>query len=145
MTAMGTCAIVLGATRVSARDAVLDPGNERVLRVGETLRYDSGLKITFLAVRNDSRCPINARCTWAGDAEVVLRVKAGNQAARTVSIHTNLKPRKVVIPANVFAPGMTGISKSYIIGIAELTPQPEAGKKTLQSDHRLKLQISVAQ
>ena len=40
---------------------------------------------------------------------------------------------------------MAGIPKSYVVGIAALTPQPEAGKKTLQSDYRLKLDISVAQ
>ena len=139
--AMGSCAILLGTVRVSA----VEPGNERGLHVGETLRYDGGLKITFLAVRNDSRCPINAKCIWAGDAEVVLRVKAGNQAARKVTLHTNLKPQTVVIPAQVFPPGTAGIPKSYVVGIAALTPQPEAGKKTLQSDYRLKLDISVAQ
>lgn len=138
---MGSCAILLGTVRVSA----VEPGNERGLHVGETLRYDGGLKITFLAVRNDSRCPINAKCIWAGDAEVVLRVKAGNQAARKVTLHTNLKPQTVVIPAQVFPPGTAGIPKSYVVGIAALTPQPEAGKKTLQSDYRLKLDISVAQ
>ena len=139
--AMGSCAILLGTVRANA----VEPGKGKNLHVGETLRYDGGLKITFLAVRNDSRCPINAKCIWAGDAEVVLRVKAGNQAARKVTLHTNLKPQTVVIPAQVFPPGMAGIPKSYVVGIAALTPQPEAGKKTLQSDYRLKLDISVAQ
>ncbi len=138
---MGSCAILLGTVRASA----VEPGNERGLHVGETLRYDGGLKITFLAVRNDSRCPINAKCIWAGDAEVVLRVKAGNQAARKVTLHTNLKPQTVVIPAQIFPPGTAGIPKSYVVGLAGLTPHPEAGKKTLQSDYRLKLDISVAQ
>ena len=95
--ALGSCAFLLGAVRASAAE----PGNEKTLHVGETLRYDRGLKITFLAVRNDSRCPINAKCIWAGDAAVVLRVKAGNQAARRVTLHTNLKPQTVVIPAQI--------------------------------------------
>ena len=138
---LGTCAFIFSATRASA----VDRANEKVLHVGETLRYDSGLKITFLAVRNDSRCPINAQCISAGDAEVVLRVKAGNQAARKVVIHTNLKPRTVVIPENVFPPGMFGIPKSYTIGIARLTPLPHTERKLRQSDYRLKLRISVAQ
>ena len=139
--ALGSCAFLLGAVRASAGE----PGNDKTLHVGETLRYDRGLKITFLAVRNDSRCPINAKCIWAGDAAVVLRVKAGNQAARKVTLHTNLKPQTVVIPAQIFPPDTAGIPKSYVISIAALTPQPEAGKKTLQSDYRLKLDIAVAQ
>ena len=139
--AMGSCAFLFGAIPASA----VERRHGKGLRVGETLRYDGGLKITFLAVRNDSRCPINARCIWAGDAEVVLRVKAGNQAARKVTLHTHLKPQTVVIPAQIFPPGTAGIPKSYVISIAGLTPQPEAGKKTLQSDYRLQLDISVAQ
>ncbi len=118
--------------------------DDKFLQVGETLKYDSDLEITFLAVPKDSRCPINARCITAGDAVVVLRVKAGNQTARNVRIHTHLKPRRVVIPANEFPEGMAGIPKSYVISIARLTPQPIAGKKTLQSDYRLRLRISVA-
>ncbi len=133
------------ASYASAQDASPAQGPQRVLRVGESLHYDSGLKVTFLAVRNDSRCPINAQCVWAGDAEVVLRVKAGNQAARIVRIHTELEPREAVIPANVFPPGMAGIPKSYVIGIARLNPVPTAGRKTLQSEYRSKLAISVAQ
>ena len=139
--AMGSCAFLFSAIPASA----VERRHGKGLRVGETLRYDGGLKITFLAVRNDSRCPINARCIWAGDAEVVLRVKAGNQAARKVTLHTHLKPQTVVIPARIFPPGTAGIPKSYVISIAGLTPQPEAGKKTLQSDYRLQLDISVAQ
>ena len=138
---MGSCAILFSTAAASA----VERGNDKALHAGETLRYDRGLKITFLAVRNDSRCPINAKCIWAGDAEVVLRVKAGSQAARRVTLHTNLKPQTVVIPAQVFPPGTAGIPKSYLISIASLTPQPEAGRKTLQSDYRLKLDISVAQ
>ena len=139
--AMGTCALFFSAIGASAIESETEP----TLHVGETIRYDNGLKVAFLAVRNDSRCPMNARCIWAGDAEVVLWVKAGNQLARKVTIHTNLKPQTVVIPANVFPPGMIGIPKSYVIGIASLTPQPRTDRKILQSDYRLKLSISVAQ
>ena len=134
MTALGT----------SASFAASTDGKTDVLRVGESLQYDEDLKITFLAVAKDQRCPINAQCLTQGDAVVVLRVKAGNQAARNVRIHSDLKPRKVVIPANVFPPGMAGIPKSYVIGIATLNPLPTAGKVTPQSKYRLRLHISVA-
>lgn len=143
--AMGTCAFIFSVTCVSAGDVAPKPGGSPSLRVGQTLRYDSGLKITFLAVRNDKRCPINAQCVSAGDAEVVLRVKAGNQAARKVIIHTDLDPQTVTIPANAFPAGMVGIPKSYVISIARLAPLPNTERKLLQSNYRLKLQISVAQ
>ncbi|MES2660139.1 MAG: hypothetical protein V4689_16065 [Verrucomicrobiota bacterium] len=115
------------------------------IRVGERLRFDSELRIDFLKVRDDSRCPINAKCVSAGDAEVVLRIKAGNQPAKNYRLHTNDNPRRLVIPANVFPPDTGGIPKSYVIRIATLNPLPYAGKPTKQSDYRLGLHISVAQ
>ncbi len=134
MTALGT----------SASFAAKAEDKTDVLRVGQSLQYDEDLKITFIAVAKDQRCPINAQCLTQGDAVVVLRVKAGNQAARNVRIHTDLKPRRVVIPANEFPPGMAGIPKSYVIDIANLNPLPTAGKPTPQSKYRLRLRISVA-
>ena len=113
------------------------------LHPGETLRYDEGLRVTFINVLSDSRCPIHALCVWAGDAEVALRIKVGNQPAKTMTLHTNLKPKVLVIPAN--PPGTVGIPKSYVISIAALNPLPVAGKKTKPEDYRLKLNISVAQ
>ena len=135
MTALGT----------SAAFAAPEARRPNLLRVGESLQYDEGLKITFLAVSKDQRCPINAQCVTQGDAAVVLRVKAGNQAARNVRIHTNDKPRQVVIPANEFPPDMAGIPKSYVISIAKLNPLPTAGIVTPQSKYLLALRILVAQ
>ena len=41
-------------------------------RLGQTV-YVDGPRVTPLRVIEDSRCPMNARCVWAG--RVVLRVK----------------------------------------------------------------------
>ena len=138
--AIASFTLLFGATRASAAE----PGKEKVLHVGESLRYDSGLKLTFLAVCNDSRCPFNAQCLSSGDAEVVLLVKAGNQKAREIRIHTDLQPRTVMIPVNVYPPGLGVVSvfDFYAISIARLAPLPNTEKKLLQSDYRLKLNIS---
>lgn len=114
------------------------------LHVGESMRYDKGLKITFLSVSKDSRCPMGAFCIVPGDAEVVLRIKVGDQPAKNYRLHTDDQPRHLVIPANDFPTGMVGIPKSYVIKIDGLTPRPRIGKKTLQSDYELSLGISVA-
>lgn len=114
------------------------------MSVGQTWQYDDGLKVTLLAVRDDSRCPVNARCIWAGDAKIVLLVQAGQQPAKKVVLHTTLKPQVAVIPANILPPGTVGIPKSYVISLGTLSPQPIAGNAILQSDYRLKLRISTA-
>ena len=140
--------LAMSALAALATSTTITAGAERdsaLLRVGESLQYDKGLKVTFLAVSRDHRCPINAQCLTQGNATVILRVKAGRQAARNVKIHTHDNPREVVIPANEFPPGMAGIPKSYVISIAHLNPLPLAGNKTSQTRYRLGLRILVAQ
>ena len=44
--------------------------------LGETVSVD-GPKITPLAVLEDSRCPMNARCVWAGQVRLKVRVHLG--------------------------------------------------------------------
>lgn len=142
MTVLGGGALL--SNRASAAPPE-EPQKGKRLSVGQTLRYDEGLSVTFLAVLNEGRCPINARCVSAGDAEISLRIKAGNQKPKIVSLHTAGKgKRHIVIPANEFPDGVAGIPKSYTISIASLTPQPYAGEKTPQSAYRLKLKITVA-
>lgn len=114
----------------------------RSLAVGQSLRYDSGLKLTFVKVRNDSRCPMGALCIWAGDAEVVLIAKVGNQPDKIIRIHTYSNPTSVSIPAA--APGTISTMKTYYVKIARLSPQPRIGSTIKQSDYRLALDISVS-
>lgn len=143
LSALGTAPFL--ATRARGEvPAEEPPKGQRRIGVGQTLRYDEGLAVTFLAVLRDKRCPINASCLTAGDAEVLLRVKAGNQKPKILSLRTDGKKDHLVVPAEKFPDGVAGIPKSYVIRIAELNPLPYAGKKTRQSDYRMKLAISVA-
>ena len=143
LTAVGIPASMTGTVH-AATDANATGTKGDSLRLWESKRYDSELKITFLNVTEDSRCPINARCISPGNAEVVLRVKAGNQPAKNHRLNTHGKPCHLVIPANVFPPGMVGIPKSFGIKIDSLLPLPIAGVKTNLSDYRLRLGVTVA-
>jgi hypothetical protein len=44
--------------------------------LGQTVAVD-GPKVTPLAVLEDSRCPMNARCVWAGQVRLKVRVHLG--------------------------------------------------------------------
>ena len=142
MTLLGSGAIL--TSRANAAPAPGEPDKGKRLSVGQTLRFDSDLSVTFLAVLEDGRCPINAICTSAGNAVVSLRVKVAGQKPKIVSLHTDSKKKSQIIVAKEYPDGMAGIPKSYIISIASLTPLPFAGKRTRQSDYRLKLAIGVA-
>lgn len=140
---MAVMALASATGLFSVASASAAPGKSETLSVGETYRYDKDLRITFLAVTKESLCPINAMCISAGDAEILVRVKAGAGPAKNYKIHTDRKPTYQVIPVK-YPEGMVGIPKSYTLSIAELSPLPFAGKKTKQSDYRLKLAIQVA-
>jgi hypothetical protein len=46
-------------------------------RIGETVAV-GGPKVTPLTVLEDSRCPMNARCVWAGQVRVRVQVHVGS-------------------------------------------------------------------
>lgn len=121
------------------------PGKDKGLSVGQTLRHDEDLKVTFLAVLKDSRCPIEAKCIAAGKAVVSLRIKVGKQKPRIVSLSTLGKDRRIIIPLLPDGEVVVGIPKSYAISIASLSPERSISKKLTQADYRLKLKVRVAQ
>jgi hypothetical protein len=66
---------------------------------GKTVQLaGTGVRVTFLEVVNDSRCPVDVVCVTAGDAEVRLAV-TGEGEDRTVSLHTTQEPRSTTIGA----------------------------------------------
>ncbi|MYL97017.1 hypothetical protein GR702_04400 [Novosphingobium sp. FGD1] len=45
-------------------------------RLGESVTVD-GPRVTPLQVLEDSRCPMNARCVWAGQVRLKVRIDSG--------------------------------------------------------------------
>ena len=46
--------------------------------IGQTFRVND-LKVTPIRVIEDSRCPMNARCIWAGTVRITARIREGHQ------------------------------------------------------------------
>lgn len=59
-----------------ALSACMTPGTTASPGLGEVGRVD-GLRVRPLQVLEDSRCPMNARCVWAGRLIVRTRVTGG--------------------------------------------------------------------
>ena len=79
LTAFAAIALVGCAATASAPQPPSGPA-----RLGQTV-YVDGPRVTPIKVIEDSRCPMNARCVWAG--RVVLRVKvAGGAWQRTIDL-----------------------------------------------------------
>ncbi len=66
------------------------------LRVGQEVRVDvQALRIAFLAVDNDSRCPSDVVCVWEGNAAVRIGVTSGTGPTVLHVLNTTLDPRAV--------------------------------------------------
>jgi hypothetical protein len=78
------------------------------MRFGESTRLND-LKLTFRRVEHDTRCPIDAQCITAGDAEITLEIEQGGKAA-VASLNTMAGPKTV--EWNGYSIALVGISPS---------------------------------
>ena len=63
---------------------------------GEVVILDTGLRIAFFDVTDDSRCPSTAICAWAGDASVVITSRFPMESPVLDTLHTTLDPKAVL-------------------------------------------------
>ena len=69
------------------------------------------LKIKFVAVVEDSRCPSDTNCVWAGNAKIKITVGKTKSDARTFEMNTSGESQSVN-------------SAGYEIKLVGLSPQP---------------------
>ena len=66
-----------------------EPGASFTLAPGQTAAVQgTNTRITFNKVREDSRCPVDVTCVWAGDAKIEIAISRSGAAddARILSI-----------------------------------------------------------
>jgi hypothetical protein len=82
------------------------------LKLGEQKTTAIGkLKIRFVAIDSDSRCPVNARCIWAGNARVKITVSKARRSAKPFELNSTLDPNTVTY-------------QGYDIHFVDLNPHP---------------------
>lgn len=85
------------APEAARQDAVLTSTQEMTLRYGEEKAVgQSVVKLSFGRVIEDSRCPIEAMCVWAGNVQVELGIHAGMGPTFPLRLNTTLEPRSTV-------------------------------------------------
>jgi hypothetical protein len=70
------------------------------------------LRIKFVAVE-DSRCPADANCVWAGNAKVTIKVTNQRGRSQTFDLNTNVDAKAVKFGG-------------YEIALGEVTPHPRS-------------------
>ena len=69
-------------------------GKEFSLGIGQTASIEGEkLVIKFKAVLEDSRCPVNVVCVWAGNGKVEFEILDIDGQNKTVTLNTEEEPR----------------------------------------------------
>lgn len=106
------------------------------LRVDEVVVFGGGgLEVGFMAVTEDSRCPTEVECFWAGQAVVLLAVTLDGQAVGPVSLSTiEAAPNDVLRQATV---------GGYTISLADVRPYPESPGGIAAGDYVAELVVTL--
>jgi hypothetical protein len=126
--------VLLAATIAFGQSAKsVRPGREFRLRAGQSAVLKTGsLRIKFAAVENDSRCPKNVTCVWAGNAEALLEVGARSGRGKSLKLSTSAGQQF----SNEAKYG------GYKVKLVGLSPYPEDGRKIAARDYTVTLLVS---
>ena len=95
----------------------------------ETVDRKTGLRIKFVELVEDSRCPTDTNCVWAGNAKIKIRVRSSRGQARTLTLNSTLQPQTVSYAGYEFK--LTG-----------LTPQPRSNIRINRNGYRATLEVT---
>ena len=100
-----------------------------VIKPGQTVTIKhTKINITFDSVLNDSRCPIELRCVWAGNAEVKLILQRSSKKTSAI-VNTGIKNRAIEY-------------RGYRIQLLKLNPGRKKGEITLPNQYEATFQIN---
>jgi hypothetical protein len=91
----------IGLNAASAGSAKVPLDKEFSLGIGQTASIEGEkLVIKFKAVLEDSRCPNNVVCVWAGNGKVEFEILDIDEQNKTVILNTEEKPGATTLKRN---------------------------------------------
>ena len=117
---LGCAGAVRGDGRVKGPPQVPGLGREFKLRARQqvTLKRE-GLRIRFVAVTEDSRCPANVNCVWAGNAAVRLEISVHGRKTESLTLNTSGGPSS----------GSEAPYQGYKVKLIDLKPYPRSDNR----------------
>ena len=107
--------ICLSFASANPVNALID--KEFSLGIGQSARIDGEkLIIKFKAVLEDSRCPINALCAWAGNGKVEFEVLDIDGENKTISLNTEEEPSLAPLKGHTLK--LVALNPSRINGVS---------------------------
>ncbi len=123
--------VALAGCSTSAVTGPTVPLNQRfTLAVGETATVDrTAVRLQFVGVTGDSRCPADVVCIEGGDAVVEVRV-TGSGSPTAYQFHTGDAQRAQVVYG------------ALRVVLVELQPYPFSSRQTAPGDYRATFTVS---
>ena len=84
--------------------------------------------IKFISVTEDSRCPVDANCVWAGNAKVSVKITDKNGVSKTMVMNTTMGPQGDQY-------------RGWAIYLTELSPAPKSGTAIKQKAYKATFSI----
>ena len=88
----------------------------------------SRITVKFISVLDDSRCPANAKCIWAGNVRIKVSISKRRKAPKTFELNSTLSPQLAYF-------------EGYAIKLVDLVPRP--GEKVKRAADRRTVTLSV--
>ena len=130
LAAMSFCFVLAscGTARTQETTAV-DPGAQVTLAPGASVSLKATeLKVRFVAVTEDSRCPRDVTCVWAGEVKVRIEIQQASRLASQVEI----------------LEGRSTTAGVHRVTLVRVEPQAMTGSRIAPQDYRATLQIDKA-
>jgi len=93
---------------------------------------DGALQITFLKVTEDSRCPTNVACVWAGQVSVRVAIAQNGKANRTLTLTRKPGDQRAAIAKG----------DRYSIQFVDLQPHPKTATPRPANDYTATFTVS---
>jgi hypothetical protein len=123
--------LLLAACGGEAGEVKANLGQEFSLSIGQTASIqDEALKLKFLEVISDSRCPKDVTCVWQGQASCLVEITYLESLYKVTLVQPGLTEEPFRIDFN-----------DYLIEF-NLTPYPQAGKEIKKGDYQLQLVVT---
>jgi hypothetical protein len=123
-----TCLALASCEAARTREQAVVPGVEFVLAPGATASLaDREVTVRFVAVTEDSRCPLDTTCVWAGEVriQIALRVSGADSGV-------------------ALAEGTSAVAGGYRVTLSKVEPRPVSTAPIVASDYRATLTLTRA-
>ena len=105
-------------------------GQEFLVKVGQQIKIGDDVRVRFVAVPEDSRCPSDVNCVWAGNAVVTVEFTEG-QCTTTLRLNTHQSPQTPENPK----------VGPYRVKLVKLDPYPRSTQKISAGDYTATLVV----